>query len=336
MENNVVSKNKKSGVKRKRNIATLISLLLLWQVSIHAQTIKSNYLFSLPSVDWELSIDLKGFTIEKSTLNAEANSRYLLATKKDVGMTISVFIEKADRKGNHIDCRSYYWERASKNPLPYENLKQHEKADMAFVEYDVESFQGQKIDFHSLNAYLSHEDFWIDVHISKTQYKESDKELFNVIVNSLKFEKVTELTTEDIPTTFLSVSMDFYSQDYPNAIIGYERILKTENIDQKIWRVTVDNLGMSYGITGDLKNAQRIFEYGISLDPDYPLFYYNLACAYAEMGNLENMLTNLELSFKRKANMIKGEKFPNPRKDSSFKNYLKDKQFEQLLKKYRM
>jgi len=333
MENNVVSKNKKSGAKRKRNIVTLISLFLLWQVSLHAQTIKSNYLLSLPSVDWELSIDLKGFTIEKSTLNTEANSRYLLATKKDVGMTVSVFIEKAARKGNHIDCRSYYWERASKKPLPYENLKQHEKANMAFVEYDVESFQGQKIDFHSLNAYLSQEDYWIDVHISKTQYKEKDAELFNAIVNSLKFEKVT---IDDVSVAFLTASNAFYAQDYPNAIIAYERILPQLNTSQIAWRVTVDNLGMSYGITGDYNNAKRIFEYGISLDPEYPLFYYNLACAYAEMSKLDNMLKYLEEAFKRKANMIKGEKFPNPRKDSSFKNYLKDKQFEQLLKKYKM
>jgi tetratricopeptide (TPR) repeat protein len=270
--------------------------------------------------------------IEKSNLNAETNSRYLLATKKDVGMTISIFIEKAAQKGNHIDCRSFYWEKASKSPLPKDNLKLYEKEEMAFVEYDVESYQGQKIDFHSLNAYLSNEDYWIDVHISKTQYKESDTKLFDAIVNSLKFE---EVTVDDIPATFLSASMAFYSQDYPNAIIGYERIIQKLNTDLA-WHVTVDNLGMAYGITGYFSNAKRIFEYGISRDPEYPLFYYNLACACAETSDLDNMLKNLEEAFKRKANVNKGEKFPNPRKDSSFKNYLKNEQFKQLLKKYKM
>ncbi|MDR1679593.1 MAG: hypothetical protein LBR81_07435 [Prevotellaceae bacterium] len=311
-----------------------MQLLLQVSVSVFAQTAGDNLLLGLPSEDWELSIDLKDFTIEKSNLDAEAGSIYLLATKKDIGMTVSVFIEKAAREGNYIDCRSYYWEKAAKSPLPKENLKLYEKAEIAFVEYDVESYQGKKINYHSLNAYLSHEGYWIDVHISKTQYQVSDVALFDAIVNSLKFEKV------DISKAFVTASMAFYEQNYPYAIAGYERILKTEkqkvNIDSKIWRVTVDNLGMAYGITGDLNNAKRIFEYGISLDPEYPLFYYNLACAYAEMGNLENMLKNLEESFKRKTNMIEGEKFPDPRTDSSFKNYLKDKQFEQLLKKYNM
>jgi tetratricopeptide (TPR) repeat protein len=157
--------------------------------------------------------------------------------------------------------------------------------------------------------------------------------LFNAIVNSLKFEKVT---IEDIPAAFLSASNAFYANDFSNAIIVYERIIQKVKDNQTIWRITVDNLGMSYGISGDLKNAKRIFEYGISLDPEYPLFYYNLACVYAEMPDLDNMLKNLEEAFKRKANMIKSEKLPNPRKDSSFKNYLKNKQFEQLLKKYKM
>jgi tetratricopeptide (TPR) repeat protein len=302
-------------------------------VSVCAQTIKNNYLLSVLSVDWELSIDLKGFTLEKNSLNTENNSRYLLATKKDIGMTVSVFIEKSERKGNYLDCRSFYWEKASKSPLPKENLKLYEEADIAFVEYDVESYQGNKIDFHSLNAYLSQGDYWIDVHISKTQYKANDTELFDAIVTSLKFEKVM---IEDIPVAFLSASNAFYANDFPSAIIGYERIIQKLNINEMAWRVTVDNLGMSYGIIGDFNNAKRIFEYGMSLDPEYPLFYYNLACAYAEMSDLDSMLKNLEEAFKRKNNVIKGEKFPNPRKDSSFQKYLKNKQFEQLLKKYKM
>jgi len=336
MRNNVISEKKvvlDFWAKKKRNIATLVSLFLLLQISVCAQTIESIYLLSVPLVDWELSINLKGFTIEKNNLNAEANSRYLLATKKDKGITVSVFIEKAERRGNHLDCRSFYWEKASKSPLPKENLKLYEKADIAFVEYDVESYQGNKIDYHSLNTYLSHEDYWIDVHISKTQYKTNDVEMFDNIVNSLKIAKVM---IEDIPVAFLSASNAFYANDFPNAIIGYERIIQKLNTNEMAWRVTVDNLGMSYGITGDFNNAKRIFEYGISLDPEYPLFYYNLACAYAEMSDLDNMLRNLEESFKRKANMIKGEKFPNPRKDSSFERYLKDIKFKQLLKKYKM
>ena len=311
----------------------IISVLTFVSVVCVAQTINSNnFQVGIPSENWVLSVDLKNFQLEKNTFDAESNSQYILATKKDIGMTISIFIEKANNKGNHIDCRSFYWEKASKSPLPIENLNLYEKENIAFVEYDVKVYQGQKIDFHSLNAYLSYEGYWVDVHISKTQYKKNDKKLFDAIVNSLKFEKATE---KDIATIFLSASEAFYSENYKNAIIGYEQVLKTENIDKTmLWYITIDNLGMSYGISGDLNNAERVFEYGIKIDPEYPLFYYNLACVYAESSDLNNMLKNLELALQKKDNIIEGEEFPDIQEDSSFKKYLENEQFKQLLKKY--
>ena len=57
-------------------------------------------------------------------------------------------------------------------------------------------------------------------------------------------------------------------------------------LDKTLWYVLIDNLGMSYGITGDLQEAKETFDYGVSKDPTYPLFYYNLACTYAEMNDV--------------------------------------------------
>ena len=73
---------------------------------------------------------------------------------------------------------------------------------------------------------------------------------------------------------------------------------------------------MSYGISGDLKAAKETFGYGISEDPEYPMFYYNMACTYGEMDNMEKAIEYLRLAFARKDNMIQGEKFPDPATDS--------------------
>ena len=70
--------------------------------------------------------------------------------------------------------------------------------------------------------------------------------------------------------------------DYKKAIGPYQKALDLEKqkrtLEQNLWRVLVDNLGMSYGISGNLKIAKETFEYGISEDPEYPMFYYNMAC----------------------------------------------------------
>jgi hypothetical protein len=69
----------------------------------------------------------------------------------------------------------------------------------------------------------------------------------------------------------------------------------------------------------------------IQQDPEYPLNYYNLACAFAEEGDKNKALANLSLAFQHKDNVLKGEKMPDPRTDSSFQKYLRDEDFLKLM-----
>ena len=88
-----------------------------------------------------------------------------------------------------------------------------------------------------------------------------------------------------------------------------------------------DQAGMSYGISGDLRMARRIFETGSAEDPDYPMNYYNLACADAGEKNLSDARTHLQQAFDRKANMNPGEKMPIAAEDDSFLPYKSNKEF---------
>jgi tetratricopeptide (TPR) repeat protein len=84
---------------------------------------------------------------------------------------------------------------------------------------------------------------------------------------------------------------------------------------------------MSYGISGNLKQAREIFEYGSTQDPEYPMFYYNLACTYGEMKNKRQAIEELRRAYKHKANMIAGERLPDPVKDDSFRYFVVDDGF---------
>src|SRR5665647_3734916 len=103
--------------------------------------------------------------------------------------------------------------------------------------------------------------------------------------------------SSDLKTSndFLQASSKFIGGDYKGAIILYNSVLKRDHLLNKAyWYVLIDNLGMAYGITGDLKSAEETFNYGLSKDSTYPLFYYNLACANAEKNDL-NLCINLSL-----------------------------------------
>ena len=186
----------------KRNIVTFVVLFFLWQVSICAQKmdflarfIEGNYLLSVPFVDWELSIDLNDFYILKNSLNTESNCLYLLATNRDVKVSIS--IPKAENKGNHLDCLHFYWEKELENweksekLFKIDTLAAYEKSDIAFVEYDKLEWRRlhttvyKWVKLHNLHAYLSHEDYWINLHI-EDKHEINDMKCFcNVIFSFL-------------------------------------------------------------------------------------------------------------------------------------------------------
>lgn len=92
-------------------------------------------------------------------------------------------------------------------------------------------------------------------------------------------------------------------------------------------RVVTDQAGMSYGMSGDLSKARAIFEKAAAEDPEYPMYYYNLACADAEEKNLAGARVNLQKAFDRKANVVPGEKMPDPTTDDSFLPYRQNKDF---------
>lgn len=128
----------------------------------------------------------------------------------------------------------------------------------------------------------------------------------------------------------------FLKNDFKSAIGPYSRALELEkkqsSLPKTLWYVLVDNLGMSYGITGDLKEAKETFEYGLSKDDKYPLFYYNLACTYAEMNDLDNTIIQLKRAFEYRQHILPGESMPDPATDDSFQRFMNNQRFLAALK----
>ncbi|HRI02582.1 MAG TPA: hypothetical protein PLL77_02460 [Pyrinomonadaceae bacterium] len=147
-----------------------------------------------------------------------------------------------------------------------------------------------------------------------------------------------------VPAAAQKTSMDYLEEgsqaylngDFKKAIPPYQKALDLEKQDRKLekkfWIVLVDNLGISYGITGDIKNSMAVFEYGIKVEPTYPLFYYNMACGYGELSDEDNAIKYLRSAFKYKDNMIEGEAFPDPMTDSSFSKFAKSEKFKAAIK----
>ncbi len=104
--------------------------------------------------------------------------------------------------------------------------------------------------------------------------------------------------------------------------------LATQTDNPVRWRrIATDQASMSYGMAGDLAKSRSLNEAAITRDPDYPLYYYNLACADAESGDATAAQTHLQQAFKRRQNVLPGEKIPNPTTDDSILKLKRDKAF---------
>jgi len=98
--------------------------------------------------------------------------------------------------------------------------------------------------------------------------------------------------------------------------------------DQITWRrVATDQAAIAYGLAGNISKARALINAAVAKDPEYPMYYYNLACADAEEKKLSDARTHLQQAFARKANVIKGETMPDPTKDDSFLPYRNDREF---------
>ncbi len=92
-------------------------------------------------------------------------------------------------------------------------------------------------------------------------------------------------------------------------------------------RVTTDQLVMSLGMSGDIKDSRAVAELAVAADPEYPINYYNLACMDAEQGNASGAKIHLQQAFDRRQNVLKGETMPDPAKDDSILKLRKDQAF---------
>ena len=284
---------------------------------------------SVPDKPAAMQMDILHLKVAKNGLTPGGVSRTFLA--QDGSWVLSVHISRADRQFDSRGLRDYASNGISKGPLKIERVRNYEQGQMAVQEYMVENFQGQNVHQKNVFAYMVSGNQWFDVHVSKALYDPAyDEKFLNSMLSSIK---LIERYEPDTRVEFENGSFFYLEDDWVRAAQHYEKALdiarrqRRRALTPTEWRVLVDNLGMAYGMSRNLEKAKATFQYGITQDPAYPMFHYNLACTYAELDDLDSALGDLKSAFRYRENGIRGEGMPDPTKDNSFKRYLGDARF---------
>ncbi len=268
-----------------------LTLVLLFATTFGQQAGISKAQISIPGIQGVLEIDV-GPTTWEARVRPDGKETQLQAMHRTDNLVITAFLQKVKFPASAEKCRAEWWPMTAKStPMKREELRQSEREGIAVVEYIIPDFRGNPVHQKSLHAYLGSRDLCAEVHLSKVQFQH------NYAAAAELYQKALDLEKQE------------------------------RTLSKSFFRVLIDNLGMSYGLTGKLSNAKETFEYGITQDLEYPLFYYLLACTYGEMGKMDESLVQLRLAYRYKANVIPGESLPDPLKDDSFRKFVKDKNF---------
>lgn len=164
------------------------TLLILLVTLTSVSNIFGQNKFKMPEENWDLEINLDGFEIQKQGFSPDNTMFQLSATDSKKQINLSIFIEKTVSKGDKEECREFYWDKAKNSPLAKQNVKKYETENLAIIEHDTKEYNGQIVNFHSLNAYLAKNGYWIDIHISKVGFTKEDEKTFKIITESISLK----------------------------------------------------------------------------------------------------------------------------------------------------
>jgi tetratricopeptide (TPR) repeat protein len=313
-------------------ITTVTALASGWAVKAGAT---NNLYLAIPGANWSLEIDTPGFTLRQRDFSEDGTAARLTAENQSAGIILSAFLEKAAAAGDAKQCREYYWNDAQKSPMKKDDLRMSEAGSVALVEYIVKEYRGIQVNQKNINAYLSQHGYWVDVHLSRGDFKPDDAAKLQAIVKSIRFNDHFAPTTAE----WANWGCFFMSKtNYADALRcnekGWAQEQSHPTLSRKQRVFLLNNLIVSHGNLGNNEKAKTLSELGLRLEPEYPSFYYDLACAQAELGNKAQALESLKKTLQNKAKLFSDDELPDPKTDSSFSKYSNDPDFVKLVSEW--
>ncbi|HEX5399971.1 MAG TPA: tetratricopeptide repeat protein [Verrucomicrobiae bacterium] len=313
-------------------VAAILTAFVFPSVSKGEAT--TNLDLATPGSSWSLEIGAPGFEIKQRIISTNGTAAQLLAVNPEQGVTVSAFLEKAPAAGDAIKCRDYFWNKALDSGFKPENVTMSETGSVALVEYTAKGASDNQTRQKDIVACLSQNGCWVAVQISKNDFKPADEPVLQSIVGAIRFN---DSFAPDVGDLVAWGGFYMLNQKYADAIRCYEKAMEMEKpgptLDRRQRVFLLDDLIICHGNLGHIQKAKELSELGLQQEPDYPSFYYNLACSYAELGNRDLALENLKKAFQNKDKLLPGDKLDNPKADPSFSKYTSDPGFVEFFGK---
>jgi tetratricopeptide (TPR) repeat protein len=305
--------------------------LCLYLLSAKAQFLPGKLTFALPEHPGRMSLDQGSWKVVEFSAKSNGNEWGERAEQGKQNMLAFLFAAPDKAPLTATRCRDGMLASEHAEPAiqARSSMRSTSGADIAMA-----VLVSPKDARMSLRAFVASGDLCGDIAFSAADVKPGDEDAYRETMEiakktllSLTFEPAVQPTFQDI---FVYAEVEYRKRQYAGAAVAYRSALaKVEQSGdpQKFRRVLTDQLSMSLGLSGDLKGSREVNEAAIKKDPEYPLYYYNLACADAEAGNARAAQEHLQQAYDRRAHILSEETFPDPTADDSLQKLQGDAAF---------
>ena len=292
----------------------------------------STFRLALPHSRGQLSWRADGYSIIESSAKANAREIGIRGKDQDGRLTFLGFLFRVDKPApvTSATCRDDAL-KADKRENPTlevtstKAINSESGLPVTVVSYTTRDRSGKT--WYMVRGFVASGDICGDLEFYSSTAVNADHSDLKKIFDTYGLDTAYAPQFKDV---FMYGEILYKHEMYRAAAPIFEQalaMLPDDNSQLQMRRVTTDQAGMSYGISGDITKARAIFSAAIAKDPEYPMYYYNLACADAEQNNLAQARVHLKQAFDRKQNVLAGETLPDPAKDDSFLPHRKDKEF---------
>lgn len=175
-----------------RFVTLSLSVIFLFQSLAAAQTqIEDQVAFTTVDSPWLVMFPNKNLEIQDQQLKPDKKSGHFLLTNEKDGFTVSLFIEPVVKCKTSAECRDFVYRTGNSEWGKIQDVVQSKIGDVSYFEFYRPTVQNQPLQMLDMYAEFVQDGYWIDLHISKVQYKKADHLLFENFVKSIRFVSKT-------------------------------------------------------------------------------------------------------------------------------------------------
>lgn len=320
-------------------------LILFLGVPVPAQQPSGNLArVEVPGVSGVLEIDVGASPWHLDFL-PEDKWTMLQANQRPDHIIISALLRQASFAATTQSCKNDMWPKLQQTlGAKIQNLQESFTGGFAREEFTVSGTEGAPT--RGLYAYVGSRDLCVQVNLAKTNFSPDDQKAFEQILAGVRLLPdqsgiKAASQTQDTSSSLMAQGDEAREQsNYAAAARYYERAFALEKSNRTfsndMFLDLISKLGFAYRMNGNLAKAKETLDYGLAQNSDYPIFHYDMACLYAQMGDVDQSIGHLRTAYQHRANVAPTQLPAYPAEDSCFSKIAGNPRFVDAVQKLQL